>query len=131
MVRRARLNPLGLDWRRFTVAVDLEDTVIGCVQIKPHRDGSRELASLVVAPDWRHQGIGASLVSAVKAQSGETLWLMCRRPLATYYHRFGFDMVGDPSRMPPYFKRIWRFVQLFATFTRDESSLAIMHWHSS
>jgi N-acetylglutamate synthase-like GNAT family acetyltransferase len=50
LVRVARINPLGLDWRRFVVALAENEVVIGCGQLKPHRDGSWELASIVVAP---------------------------------------------------------------------------------
>ena len=50
MVRGERLNPFSLDWRRFIVAEDENGSVVACVQVKPHGDGSRELASLVVLP---------------------------------------------------------------------------------
>ena len=50
LIRAVHINPLGLDWRRFVVAVDEEGAVIGCGQVKPHGDGTRELASIAVAP---------------------------------------------------------------------------------
>jgi N-acetylglutamate synthase-like GNAT family acetyltransferase len=52
MIREARLNPFGLHIPRFWVA-EVQGQVVGAVQIRPHRDGSRELASLVVDPAWR------------------------------------------------------------------------------
>jgi hypothetical protein len=39
MVYTARINPMGLDWRRFVVAVDPDGRLIGCGQVKTHRDG--------------------------------------------------------------------------------------------
>ena len=44
LVRSSGINPTGLAWQRFLVALDAAGELIGCVQIKPHRDGSRELA---------------------------------------------------------------------------------------
>ena len=43
----AGLNPFSLGWPRFLVAED-GGRVVGVAQIKPHGDGSRELASLAV-----------------------------------------------------------------------------------
>jgi len=63
LVREAHLNPLGLDWRRFTVAVTPQEGIIGCGQIKTHRDGSRELASVVVDPIWRGEGIAKEVIN--------------------------------------------------------------------
>ena len=53
LIRASRLNPTGLDWRRFVVAEDQNGEFVGCGQVKPHRDGSQELASLAVAEAWR------------------------------------------------------------------------------
>ena len=46
--------------------------VIGCAQIKPHRDGSRELASLVVHPDYRGQGIARRMIQYLTKHMLET-----------------------------------------------------------
>jgi amino-acid N-acetyltransferase len=43
LVHQARLNPRGLDWRRFVIA-EAADAPIGVAQVRRHRDGSRELA---------------------------------------------------------------------------------------
>jgi N-acetylglutamate synthase-like GNAT family acetyltransferase len=131
MVRRAGLNPLGLDWRRFTVAGTDDEHVVGCVQLKPHNEGALELASLVVRNDWRGQGVGAALVAATKSRSNGKLWLMCRRSLTVYYARFGFNVIRDTAEMSPYFRRIWHLAQLFAKITRrEETELAIMRWQT-
>ena len=58
LIRQVRINPMALDWRRFLVVVDEQHRVIGCGQVKPHADGTRELASLAVVPEWQRQGIG-------------------------------------------------------------------------
>lgn len=128
MVRRARLNPFGLKWERFTIAENKGGEIVGCVQLKPHGDGSQELASLVVSRPWRRLGVGSRLVSAVKTQADGELWLMCRQSLVTYYRRFGFEAVHDVSAMSPYFRRIWQLARLLHVFTSEANGLAIMHW---
>ena len=130
MVRRARLNPMGINWQRFTLAESEAGDIIGCVQLKPHGDGSSELASLIVARPWRGKGLGGRLINVIKAKSEGVLWLMCRRNLVRYYRQFGFEEVQEASRMSPYFRRIWRLARIFLVFSRDEDGLAIMRWQA-
>ncbi len=128
LVLAARLNPTGLDWRRFLVAVDPEAgaRIVGVAQVKPHRDGSRELASLAVVPGRQGAGIGAALVRALLARETGPLYLMCAGPLAGYYTRFGFRHVG-PAALPPYFRRVHRAARIAgATVFRGLGDLAIM-----
>ena len=47
IARAAWLNPFDLDWRRFLLAQWGQD-IIGIGQVRPHKDGSRELASIAV-----------------------------------------------------------------------------------
>src|SRR3989304_5329525 len=56
LIFRVGINPRGLDWRRFQVAVDPGGRLVGCGQVKPHADGSRELASIAVPPKGRIDG---------------------------------------------------------------------------
>ena len=55
LIRRVRINPTGLDWRRFLVAEGPEGMILACGQIKPHGDGTFELASVAVDEAWRGQ----------------------------------------------------------------------------
>lgn len=128
MVRAARLNPMGIDWPRFTVAVAASGKVLGCVQVKPHRDGSQELASLVVRPPWRGQGIGAALVRHAQQSAGPPLWLMCRAALMPFYRQFGFVQVQDAGRMAPYYRRVFRLVRLLQPLVSAVDRLSIMRW---
>ena len=140
MVRRAQLNPLGLNWERFTVAVDGVQRIIGCVQLKPHgnashREGSLpggalELASLVVDRDWRRRGVATRLIEVTKANAGETLWLMCESRLVPFYERFDFHNGLQANDMPPYFRRIWRLVAVARFVMRREPGLSIMRWQA-
>ena len=48
LIWQVGINPLGLDWQRFVMAVHGHGVRIGCAQLKMHKDGSRELASVAV-----------------------------------------------------------------------------------
>jgi ribosomal protein S18 acetylase RimI-like enzyme len=80
LVYQARINPRGLDWRRFVLAVDAGQRMVGCGQIKPHGDGSRELASIAVDPGWREGGVASAMIGDLM-QAGPSLWLVCRSQL--------------------------------------------------
>jgi len=128
LVRQARLNPFGLDWRRFWVADADDGQIVGCIQAKPHKGGGLELASLVVSRDWRRQGLGGALVTGLMERNGPPLWLMCQATLAPYYRQFAFQQVVDAKEMPPYFRRIQRLFNLVRPFTPGDARLAIMVW---
>jgi len=105
IVRAARINPSGLEWQRFIVAEE-GGAIVGVGQVKPHRDGTRELASIAVVPDHQGRGIGSEIVKALVAREhGEVLHLTCRARLQGYYERFGFQRL-EPREYPPYFARM-------------------------
>lgn len=110
VIRQVRINPFGLKWQRFLIA-EIDGKFVGCVQIKPHRDGVRELASLAVVPERQGEGVGTQLVDALLAQERGELYLMCRDGMATYYQGFGFvqlEGAAIPASLQPYY-RIGRF----------------------
>ena len=128
LILRVGINPRGLDWRRFVVAVDGRDRVVGCGQIKPHPDGSRELASIAVRPKMRKRGVASELIRRLMKENGPPLWLMCRAGLAGFYDRFGFAAVEDPASLPRYFRRVHRLAALAARLLLKENRLAVMAW---
>ncbi len=111
IIRAARINPMDLDWRRFVVAEE-GGRVIGVGQVKPHRDGSHELASIAVIPGRQGQGIGSEIIRALLSQESAPLYLMCRDGLETYYARFGFRRL-KPDEMTPYFRKMHRLANIF------------------
>lgn len=107
MIRQARINPFSLDWRRFLVIEDELAGLVACGQVKPHRDGTRELASIAVTPRFRGQGAGETIIRALLAEHRPPLYLTCRASLQTYYARFGFRALAL-GEMPAYYRLIAR-----------------------
>jgi N-acetylglutamate synthase-like GNAT family acetyltransferase len=103
LVRSEHLNPIDLDWRRFTVAFDA-DGLVGAVQLREHGDGSRELGSLVVRANARHRGIASQIIDALlSAETGRVLTIT-RPAFVNYYARWGFRRI-EPDAAPV---SIWR-----------------------
>lgn len=107
LIRQTGINPLGLDWRRFLVAESLAGEFIGCGQLKPHSDGSIELASLAVIPARRGKGVARVIIQALMDKAPRPLYLTCRGELGPFYGKFGFRVL-PPDEMPPYFRRLSR-----------------------
>jgi N-acetylglutamate synthase-like GNAT family acetyltransferase len=124
LVRTGQINPLGLDWRRFVVAVNEPGQVVGCGQIKPHGDGSHELASLAVHPDWRGQGIARAILERLIAAHPGTLHLICRAELGSLYEKFGFRSL-EFEEMPKYFRRLLRLGNLLTALSQDGGLLVM------
>jgi amino-acid N-acetyltransferase len=126
LIRAARINPLGLDWRRFIVALADDGQLIGCGQVKTHRDDSRELASLVVATAWRGQGVARALIRRLLVDHPCPLWLTCTATLVPFYTRFGFGEITNTALMPAYFRRVNRLFRLFTHLSPSINRLAVM-----
>jgi N-acetylglutamate synthase-like GNAT family acetyltransferase len=126
LIRKVGINPLGIKWQRFLIAVNEADALIGCGQVKTHRDGSLELASIAVTEAWRKQGIGTAIIRDLKAANGHPLWLTCRFELTSFYEASGFVEFRDIDRMPPHFRRVKRFAKLYQTLTQQKIRLAVM-----
>lgn len=125
LVHLGRINPTGLDWERFLLAESPQGVVVGCGQIKPHRDGSYELASIVVHPDWRGRGVARKIIEELLAGHSDDLYLMCRSELGSLYEKFGFYTIRQ-DEMPRYFRRISRLAGLFEGLARAGTSLLVM-----
>ncbi len=130
MIRQAGINPLGLDWRRFTV-VEAKGNVIACGQVKVHGDGSRELASLAVVDAWQGRGLARAVIEHLQRRAGPPLWLTCREGLVPLYRRFGFREVTEARELSPYFRRLMRLVRVILRVVRPEEGLAVMLWPES
>ena len=116
IVRAANINPTGLDWPRFIVAEDA-GAIVGVGQVKPHRDGTRELASIAVLPARQGQGIGTAIIQDLVRREKATLHLTCRSRLQGYYERFGFRRL-ESRDYPPYFARMLPIINTLGRFFR-------------
>ena len=92
LVHSERLNPTGLNWPNFLVAV-IGGRIIGAVQMRKHSDGSRELASLVVSKEARGYGIASRMIDAMLAEDHEPVWMITAEPYAGAYSRWGFEPI--------------------------------------
>jgi len=125
LVHEANINPLDLDWRHFTVAESQVGEVLAVGQIKTHRDGTPELASIVVRTDCRGQGLARAVIESLLASHTGDLYLMCASSLRPLYEKFGFRPVEEPG-MPRYFRRIKKLAGLAEWLRRDGEFLLIM-----
>jgi N-acetylglutamate synthase-like GNAT family acetyltransferase len=113
LIRAVGINPLGLDWRRFMIAVGPDDQLIGCGQIKVHKDGSRELASIAVRENWRRRGVASGIIDCLLQNEKGNIWLMCRSKMVPFYAKLGFEEVPQVEELPSFFRRIhklWVFL---------------------
>jgi len=118
MVKEAGVNPMNLHWPNFLIAEE-EGATVGIGQVKPHNDGTRELASMVVVPERRGQGVGAAIIERLIADHpGGVLHLTCRQQLGGYYERFGFRTIARED-YSPYFRRLMPIANFFARFVND------------
>jgi N-acetylglutamate synthase-like GNAT family acetyltransferase len=125
LIREVRINPNGLDWRRFIVAETPEGQFIGCGQLKPHSDGTVELASLAVLPAQRGQGVARLILQRLAADAPRPLYLTCRAQLGPFYEKFGFRGISG-RELPPYFRRLSRLVRLLNVLRLMQVKLLVM-----
>jgi len=125
LIRSVKINPMGLDWRRFIVAVTPDEELIGCGQVKPHGDGTLELSSIAVIPERRGQGIAGTIIEHLLSEYPGELYLTCRSSLAPLYRKFGFIPVQS-SEMPPYFRRLLKAAAAIGLFFPNDEYLLVM-----
>jgi N-acetylglutamate synthase-like GNAT family acetyltransferase len=125
LIHLVGINPMDLDWKRFIVAVNDRDEMIGCGQLKPHGKEILELASLAVYPDHQGKGVARAIVEYLLKDSPRPLYLMCESSLGPFYEKFGFRGISY-EEMPRYFQRISKLVGLATTLARREEHLLVM-----
>ena len=105
LINLVGINPMGLDWKRFIVAVNDGGQVVGCGQIKPHGEDIRELASIAVDPAYQGNGIARAVMEQLISSTARPVYLMCISKMENFYIKFGFKAIPY-SMMPRYFRRI-------------------------
>jgi N-acetylglutamate synthase-like GNAT family acetyltransferase len=125
LIHLVGINPMGLDWKRFVVAVNDRDEMIGCGQLKPHGEGILELASIAVYPEQQRKGVARAIIENLLKDSPRPLYLMCESSNGPLYEKFGFRAISN-AEMPRYFQRISKLAGLVTTLSRREEYLLIM-----
>ncbi|HXF84422.1 MAG TPA: GNAT family N-acetyltransferase [Anaerolineales bacterium] len=125
LIHLVGINPMGLDWKRFVVAVNERDEMIGCGQIKPHGKDLFELASIAVYPEHRGKGVARAIIEHLLKNSPRPLYLMCESSLGPLYEKFGFRAISY-DEMPRYFQRISKLAGLVTTLAHRNERLLIM-----
>ena len=127
LIHSSGINPMGLDWRRFVVAVDAQDQVIATGQIKPHRGDIHELASIAVVPDHQGRGIARAIIEHLLTDSPRPLYLTCRSRLEPLYEKFGFHAIPY-EEMPRYYQRLSKLAGLVEAVARlgEGDGLSVM-----
>jgi N-acetylglutamate synthase-like GNAT family acetyltransferase len=125
LIHAVGINPIGLDWKRFIVAVDAQDQIIATGQIKPHGREIHELASIAVVPEYRGQGLARVIIEYLLRDSPRPLYLTCVSSLGSFYEKFGFRAI-EYEEMPRYFQRISKLAGLvFVLASRDQRLLVM------
>ncbi|MGC1376278.1 MAG: GNAT family N-acetyltransferase [Anaerolineales bacterium] len=126
LIHEVGINPMSLDWRRFRVAKAVEDgQLIGCGQLKPHGDGSVELASIAVVPAWRRQGVASAIIQKLMAEGPRPLYLTCLSHNGPLYEKFGFRTVTG-AELPQYFRRLSKIAGLVNALSRAQRKMLVM-----
>ena len=125
LIKLVGINPTGLDWKRFIVAVNERGQVVGCGQIKPHGADIRELASIAVLPKYRGQGIARAVIEMLLDESSRPLYLMCLSHNGPMYEKFGFRAL-EAEALPRYFSRMKKIFDIADVFRKTEESLLVM-----
>jgi N-acetylglutamate synthase-like GNAT family acetyltransferase len=125
LINLVGINPTGLDWKRFIVAVNDEGQVIACGQIKPHGADIRELASIAVNPEYQGKGFARAVIEKLLRENPKPLYLMCISHNGPMYEKFGFQVIAD-KQMPRYFARIKKLFDITDIFRKSDEELLVM-----
>lgn len=125
LIHLVGINPTGLDWKRFMVAVSPDGKVIGCGQLKPHGREILELASIAVTPEHRGEGIARGIIETILMDSPRPLYLMCMSHNGQMYEKFGFHVIPY-EKMPRYFQRIRKLFNIATVLKRTEELLVMI-----
>lgn len=125
LIHLAGINPTGLDWKRFIVAVNAGGEVIGCGQVKHHGADIQEMASIAVSLAYRGRGIARKIIEELLQKTSRPLYLMCIAHNGPMYEKFGFKSIPY-QQMPRYFQRIKKVFDIADVFRQTGEELLVM-----
>ena len=116
---------MALDWKRFVVAVNDRDEIIGCGQLKPHGKEILELASIAVIPEQRGKGIARAVIEHLLKDSPRPLYLTCVSSNGPLYEKFGFVSLSQ-EEMPRYYQRLRKLAMALMHLSSRNDELLVM-----
>ncbi len=125
LIHEVGINPMSLDWHRFVIAVDGDDRMLGCGQLKPHGKDLIELASIAVESNYRDRGIARAIIEHLLERAPRPVYLICRSSLGPFYERWGFRSLAL-QEMPAYFRRLARLARVFAPLAGEGGGMLVM-----
>jgi N-acetylglutamate synthase-like GNAT family acetyltransferase len=125
LIHEVDINPMGLDWHRFIVAEMPDGQFIGCGQLKPHSDGTLEMASIAVKSNWRGKGVARIIIQKLMAEAPRPLYLTCRARLGPFYEKFGFRAV-PAGELPKFFRRLSKVAGLVSKLRLVNDTMLVM-----
>jgi len=125
LIRLVGINPMDLDWKRFIVAVNDQDKLIGCGQLKPHGKNILEMASIAVLPVYRNQGIARAVIEYLLKDTERPLYLTCVSAMEPFYQKFGFVSLSY-EEMPRYYQRLSKLAMAVMSFAKRNERLLVM-----
>jgi len=125
LIHSVGINPMGLDWKRFILAVDDLDEIIGCGQLKPHGKEILELASIAVVPEHRGKGIARAVIEHLLKDSPRPLYLTCVSSIGPLYEKFGFVSLSQVE-MPRYYQRLRKLAMALMHLSSRNDELLVM-----
>lgn len=125
LIHKVQINPTGLEWRRFVLAVDKSGRILGCGQLKPHARGIIELASIATEPSERKKGVARAVIEYLINQAPRPLYLTCLSSMKSFYEKWDFHPV-DNDDMPVYFRRLVKLVNMMPDWGSNGDELLVM-----
>jgi N-acetylglutamate synthase-like GNAT family acetyltransferase len=125
LIRLSGINPMGLDWKRFILAVNDRDEMIGCGQLKPHGKEILEMASIAVLPEHRGKGVARAVIEHLLKDSPRPLYLTCVSSNGPLYQKFGFVSIPY-EKMPRYFQRLSKLAMALMSLRNKNDELLVM-----
>ena len=108
------------------MAVSDEGVLIGCGQVRPHKGGIWEMASVAVDKAWRGKGLAIAGGKFIVNSSPRPLWGTCISTSMPFYQRFGAVEVVDPKQMPSFLRFRRRLANILFRLARKKEYLAVM-----
>ena len=125
LIHMVQINPTGLDWHHFIIAIDESGRMAGCGQLKLHGGGIIELASIAVEPLDRKNGVARVMIEYLINKAPRPLYLTCLSSMGAFYGKWGFQTVKI-DEMPWYFRRLVRLVKKDPSWGSNSDELLVM-----